>query len=160
MRFADGVYRITIGDSSNVREDSINRILALLLASIAFISIMFWYIRRLTNRIIRLSREADAIGAGDLEAPITVKGEDELAMLGSEMDSMRRSVIERMSGERRAWEANSVILTCSRARSTLRRISLGSRPMFSGAKATSSSTMEETIWLSGFWNTMPAVLRI
>ena len=111
MRFADGVYRIAIGDSSNVREDNINRILAVLLASITFISIMFWYIRRLTNRIIRLSREADAIGAGDLEAPITVKGEDELAMLATEMDSMRRSVIERMSGERRAWEANSELIT-------------------------------------------------
>lgn len=111
MRFADGVYRIAIGDSSNVREDNINRILAVLLASIAFIAIMFWYIRRLTNRIIRLSREADVIGAGDLEAPITVKGEDELAMLATEMDSMRRSVIERMSGERRAWEANSELIT-------------------------------------------------
>ena len=76
MRFADGVYRIAIGDSSNVREDNINRILAVLLASIAFILIMFWYIRRLTNRIIRLSREAEVIGAGDLEAPITVKGEE------------------------------------------------------------------------------------
>ena len=111
MRFADGVYRIAIGDSSNVREDNINRILAVLLASIAFILIMFWYIRRLTNRIIRLSREAEVIGAGDLEAPITVKGEDELAALADEMDSMRRSVIERMSGERRAWEANSELIT-------------------------------------------------
>ena len=111
MRFADGVYRVAIGDSSNVREDNINRILSVLLASIAFISIMFWYIRRLTNRIIRLSREAEAIGAGDLEAPITVKGEDELATLAVEMDSMRRSVIERMSGERRAWEANSELIT-------------------------------------------------
>ena len=111
MRFADGVYRIAIGDSSNVREDNINRILSVILGSITFILIMFWYIRRLTNRIIRLSREADVIGAGDLEAPITVKGEDELAMLAAEMDSMRRSVIERMSGERRAWEANSELIT-------------------------------------------------
>ena len=111
MRFYDGVYRIAIGDSSNVREDNINRIIAVLLASIAFILIMFWYIRRLTNRIIRLSREADVIGSGDLEAPITVKGEDELATLAAEMDSMRRSVIERMSGERRAWEANSELIT-------------------------------------------------
>ena len=111
MRFADGVYRIAIGDSSNVREDNINRLLAVLLGSVAFISIMFWYIRRLTNRIIRLSREADAIGAGDLEAPITVRGEDELATLATEMDAMRRSVIERMSGERRAWEANSELIT-------------------------------------------------
>ena len=29
--------------------------------------------------------------------------------------------------------------------------------MFSGPKATSSSTIVATIWLSGFWNTIPAV---
>ena len=33
-------------------------------------------------------------------------------------------------------------------------------PIFSGAKATSSSTMVATSWLSGFWNTMPTVCRM
>ena len=72
---------------------------------------MFSYIRHLTNRIIRLSREAGAIGGGDLEAPINTAGVDELSMLASEMDHMRDAVIERMSGERRAWEANSELIT-------------------------------------------------
>lgn len=111
LRFADGVYLIAISDSSNVREDNINRLLAVLLGSVAFISIMFWYIRRLTNRIIRLSREAEVIGSGDLEASITVKGEDELATLAVEMDAMRNAVIERMSGEKKAWEANTELIT-------------------------------------------------
>ncbi len=111
LRFADRLYRIAIVDSSNVREDNINRLIAVLLGAMAFITLMLWYMRRLTNRIIRLSREADAIGAGDLDAPITVRGEDELSMLAEEMDAMRRSVIERMSGERRAWEANSELIT-------------------------------------------------
>ena len=111
MRFDDGTYRIAIGDSSNVREDNINRVIAVVLGSAAFFAILFWYIRRLTNRIIRLSKEADDIGSGDLEAPITVQGEDELAMLAGEMDSMRKSVIERMGNERRAWEANSELIT-------------------------------------------------
>ena len=111
MRFADGVYRIAIVDSSSVREDNINRLIAVLLGAITFVCLMLLYIRRLTSRIIRLSREAAVIGAGELDAPITVRGEDELSMLGREMDGMRRSVIERMSGERRAWEANSELIT-------------------------------------------------
>lgn len=36
---------------------------------------------------------------------------------------------------------------------------LGRYARFSGAKATSSSTMVATIWLSGFWNTMPTFWR-
>ena len=111
MRFADGVYYIAIGDSTQVRENSVNRAIAFLLGGIVFVAIMFWYIRRLTGRIVRLSREADVISAGDLEAPITVAGEDELALLAAEMDGMRHAVIERMSGERRAWEANSELIT-------------------------------------------------
>ena len=111
LRFADGLYYVAIGDSSRTREDGINRLLAVLLGSAAFVSVTLWYMQRLTRRIIRLSREADAIGEGDLEAPITVSGEDELAVLGREMDAMRRSVIDRMSGERRAWEANSQLIT-------------------------------------------------
>lgn len=111
MRFADGVYHIAIGDSSSVREDTLNRMIAVGLGAAAFFAVMFWFVRRLTQRVIRLSREADAIGAGDLEAPITLQGEDELSQLAQEVDAMRHSVIQRMSGERRAWEANSELIT-------------------------------------------------
>ena len=111
MRFADGIYHIAIGDSSQVREDTLNRILAVILGAVSFLGVMLWYVRRLTRRVIRLSREADEIGDGDLEAPITLQGEDELAQLAQEVDSMRHSVIARMSGERKAWEANSELIT-------------------------------------------------
>src|SRR5699024_6741844 len=55
---------------------------------------------------------------------------------------------------------NSYIPTLLRESSTLFLISLGSMPKFSGPKATSSSTTVATIWLSGFWNTIPAVCLI
>ena len=111
MRFADGIYHIAIGDRSQVREDTLNRILAVILGAVAFLAVMLWYVRRLTRRVIRLSREADVIGDGDLEAPITMQGVDELSQLAQEVDSMRHSVIARMSGERKAWEANSELIT-------------------------------------------------
>ena len=111
MRFADGVYHIAIGDNSQVHEDNLNRFFALAVAALAFLLVMLWFIRRLTRRVIRLSREADAIGDGDLEAPITLTGEDELSQLAQEVDAMRHSVIARMFGEREAWEANSELIT-------------------------------------------------
>ncbi|MBQ3481104.1 MAG: HAMP domain-containing histidine kinase [Oscillospiraceae bacterium] len=111
MRFADGEYQIAIGDSSQNRERNVFLIGSLVLAAVAFIAVMFFYIRRVTDRIIGLSEEAVVIGRGDLEAPITASGGDEISVLASEMDNMRRSVIERMGNEKRAWEANSELIT-------------------------------------------------
>ena len=50
--------------------------------------------------------------------------------------------------------------TVASASSTRWRISGEGTPRFSGAKATSSSTTLATIWLSGFWNTMPTRRRM
>ena len=111
MRFADGIYHIAIGDSTAVREDNVNRIIAVLLGSLTFVTVMLLYIRRVTRRIVQLSREAGAIGGGDLDGPITVSGGDEIAALAADMDQMRHAVIQRMGNERRAWEANSELIT-------------------------------------------------
>lgn len=111
MRFSDGEYQIAIGDSSQNRERVVFLVGSLVLAAVAFIAVMFFYIRRVTDRIIDLSEEAVVIGRGDLEAPINVAGGDEISVLAAEMDNMRRSVIERMGNEKRAWEANSELIT-------------------------------------------------
>ena len=111
MRFSDGEYQIAIGDNSQQRERSFFLIGSLILAAVAFVAVMLIYIRRVTDRIIELSEEATVIGAGDLEAPIHTEGGDEISLLAKEMDNMRDSVIERMGNEKRAWEANSELIT-------------------------------------------------
>ncbi len=111
LRFADGVYQIAIGDSSQNRELAVNTILAVALAGVTFIAIQLRYTGKLTRRIVSLSREAAEVSAGDLEKPIAARGVDEIAALARDMDAMRRSVIERMGNERRAWEANSELIT-------------------------------------------------
>ena len=50
--------------------------------------------------------------------------------------------------------------TAARLSSTRFQISSVGTPIFSGPNPTSSSTTWAMIWLSGFWNTMPASLRI
>lgn len=111
MRFVDGVYQIAIADTSQNRELAVNTILAVVLAGFSFIAIQSRYTGLLTRRIVALSKEAAEVSAGDLETAITAKGEDEIAALAKDMDTMRCSVIERMGNERRAWEANSELIT-------------------------------------------------
>ena len=111
MHFSDGIYRIAISDTSQIREAAMNRITAVIVASGVFIFIVLGYVGRLTKRIYKLTGEAAEIGGGDLDHEITVSGRDELSMLARHMDYMRRSVIERMGNERRAWQANTELIT-------------------------------------------------
>ena len=111
MRFADGIYYVAITDNTRVREDLLNQVMALVVAVLVLVSVLFWYTNRLTWKIIRLSQEAATIGAGDLDGVITVDGVDEIAALASDIDGMRDAIIERMGNEKRAWEANSELIT-------------------------------------------------
>jgi signal transduction histidine kinase len=111
MRFSDGLYYIAIDDNTYNREIMLNNFAAIIAASVIFLLVMLSYVRMLTLRIIRLSDEAQEIGKGDLDHPITVDGSDEIAMLSKEMDNMRCSVIERMGNEKKAWQANSELIT-------------------------------------------------
>ena len=111
IRFADGLYQVAIGDNSQVRQRQLVNIAAFVAAGISFLLLFMWYTGRLTRRIINLSKEAAAVTAGDLERSITAPGNDELSALADSVDEMRRSVIERMGNEKRAWEANTELIT-------------------------------------------------
>ena len=111
MRFSDGLYYISITDNSRTREDMLNRGMAAAVATVVLVSVLFWYTSRLTRRIIRLSQETATVGSGDLNADITVDGSDEIAGLAADIDGMRDAIIERMGNEKRAWEANSELIT-------------------------------------------------
>ena len=111
IRFSDGLYQVAIGDNSEVRQRQLVNIAAFAVAGVSFLLLFMWYTGRLTRRIISLSREAAAVSAGDLERSIAAAGNDELSALADSVDEMRRSVIERMGNEKRAWEANTELIT-------------------------------------------------
>lgn len=111
MRFSDGIYPLTISENSQTRKYALCTFVSVLLACMGIIVIMLIYVHRVTFRVISLADCACEIGRGDLSREIHVRGRDELAMLGREMDDMRRSIIERMDSERAAWQANSSLIT-------------------------------------------------
>ena len=111
IRFSDGLYQVAIGDNSQVRQRLLVSIASFAAAGVCFLLLFMWYTGRLTRRIIALSKEAAAVSAGDLERVIEAPGEDELSVLADSVDEMRRSVIERMGNEKRAWEANTELIT-------------------------------------------------
>ena len=111
IRFADGLYQIAIDDSSQLLQRQVVRIVSFAVASLGFLLLDLWYMQRLTRRIISLSREAAEVSSGDLNRSISAPGADEVSALAASMDEMRRSVITRLGSEKRAWEANTELIT-------------------------------------------------
>ena len=111
VRFNDGLHQVAISDGSDARQRIIVGVTSVFISCLAFILLNMWYTQRLTDRIIRLSKDAAEVSSGDLEKSIAADGCDEISTLASSMDEMRRSVMERMGNESRAWEANAELIT-------------------------------------------------
>ena len=111
VRFADGLYQIAIVDSSQNHMRQLLRMFSFGAACLCLLAVNAWYTGRLTRRIIALSKEAALVSAGDLERSVASDGDDELDALADSMDEMRRSVIARLGSEKKAWEANTELIT-------------------------------------------------
>lgn len=111
LRFSDGLYLVAIVDSSESREYILADFSAMAIAAGSMILLLLLYMNRLTKRIINLSKAATIVSSGKLEMSISAPGSDELSSLARAMDEMRQSVIEQMSSESRAWQANNELIT-------------------------------------------------
>ena len=111
VRFADGLYQIAIDDTSQLLQRQVVRIVSFAVACLGFLLLHLWYMRRLTGRIIALSKEASKVSSGDLYRSIAAPGSDEVSALAASMDEMRQSVITQLGSEKRAWEANTELIT-------------------------------------------------
>ena len=111
LRFSDGLYLVAIVDSSESREYVLADFSAMAIAAWSMILLLLLYMNRLTKRIINLSKAATIVSSGKLEMSISAPGSDELSSLARAMDEMRQSVIEQMSSESRAWQANNELIT-------------------------------------------------
>lgn len=110
IQCADGAVHIFAAPAA-LRYAGLGRVAGLLLALLGFCLVVVPYIVRLLRRIRALSREAEILMAGDLEHSIHVEGRDELSGLGEDIERLRRSVLERIQGEREAVAANSRLIT-------------------------------------------------
>ena len=110
VQCADGTIYVSTSPASQGYE-GLGRIAGLLLALVSFCVVVVPYIVRTLRRIGALSRETGVLMAGDLEHAVHVAGRDEISGLGEDIERLRRSVLERLAGEREAVGANSRLIT-------------------------------------------------
>ena len=111
ISFMDGTLLVTFVDNTESFLKSFVIAVSLLVSAIFFAVLMLLYFNRITGRISKLAKTVKAVGEGDMERRIYDGGNDEIGSLALDVNSMRNSVVENMSKEREAWEANAGLIT-------------------------------------------------
>ena len=109
--FVDGTLLVTVVDYT---EDFLYvgvLVGALASAVVVLAIIVTFYFAKMTRRINHLAHTVKLVEGGNLDLPIALEGNDEITALARDVNSMRNSVVDNMTKERQAWEANSALIT-------------------------------------------------
>ena len=109
--FVDGTLLVTVVDYT---EDFLYvgvLVMALACAVVVLAIIISFHFAKMTRRINHLAHNVKLVEGGNLELPIEAEGNDEITALARDVNSMRNSVVDNMTKEKQAWEANSALIT-------------------------------------------------
>lgn len=109
--FVDGTLLITIVDFTEEAMTNVVFAISIIsaLAVIALIAIV--YFSTVAKRINTLAANVRRIEEGDMDHRISESGNDEISDLASDVNSMRDAIVDNMTKEKRAWEANAGLIT-------------------------------------------------
>ncbi|MBQ3668582.1 MAG: HAMP domain-containing histidine kinase [Clostridia bacterium] len=121
-------------------------VICAVLAFAAFALCLTLLVRKKTSYISILSKQLDVMSAGELNTPMTVRGNDELTDLAKNMDRMRLSFIERLENEERMNKnASSLLTDMSHDLRTPLTALMGYLDILDGGKATNEEQKQKYI---------------
>lgn len=109
--FVDGTLLITVVDYTEEFVYNLVYAISLVSAFLVIAVLMIIGFTHTASRLNRLAQKVQTVESGNLELPITVEGNDEISALANDVNSMRNAVIDNMTKERQAWEANAELIT-------------------------------------------------
>lgn len=111
VTFADGPAEVVVYANDTYRWFTNLTIGSLVLSLLTFLFVFLWGSRGLVRYICRLSAEIKAMEGGDLDVPITQKGNHELSDLAKSLDSMRCAFKEQREREASIFRASQTMIT-------------------------------------------------
>lgn len=147
--FRDGLFDVCIVDYSDDTLQNVGYIALFVLSCVVFITIIIVYFGREVSRIRRLTEEVIKVSNDDMTGTITTKGSDEICLLASNVDSMRNTLIDQLSREKEAWQANSDLVTAmAHDIRTPLTVMAGYLELMAGKEYTSEEELDEYIRIS------------
>lgn len=108
--FLDGTCYAVIYDTSDAQLYNLTRACAVLAGVVVLALTLLHYNRRVTRRVVAVSREVQSIEQGDLYLQLEATGNDELSQLTRSVEQMRLSLLRKTSEEQRALRQNSDLI--------------------------------------------------
>ena len=109
--FYDGFYYVYLELYKEQALYQIMLIVRIILCVGSFMAIVVLYNARVLKRIIHLSQKVQTVSEGDLDAEIMPTDNDEIGRLAESVDAMRDSIVDRLNSEKKAWDANTQLIT-------------------------------------------------
>ena len=109
--FVDGTLLVTIVDFTEEVMGNIVFAISITSALIVIALFAIIYFSAVAGRIKTLAAKVRRIEKGDMEYRIRESGNDEISDLASDVNSMRDAIVDNMTKEKRAWEANAGLIT-------------------------------------------------
>ena len=111
VAFSDGVCAVTIGHQFSPIYATINFLITTIVFATVFFTITSSFNNYLKFRLKNLSKQVSSVSAEELNSPISLGGRDELAILASDIETMRSNLIEKINSENKAWKTNQELIT-------------------------------------------------
>lgn len=109
--FADGTAGVYLYAPFEFRYYVIQELVILGLCILFFFVLLLLGIRNRIHYVRVLENDIEVMEGGELERPVTVRGDDELGTLAEKLEAMRLSLLHQGEAERRATEANRSLVT-------------------------------------------------
>lgn len=111
LRIADGVLLASVVDYTEYLYYDLANVLSLVAAAATLAIVMMLYFYDLTRRITHLAADVTVVSDGDMHHQVVSRGRDEIAVLSTNVEQMRLSLLENIRKEREAMDANTELIT-------------------------------------------------
>ena len=111
MDLSDGAVMIALNDFSEFYYYNVSASLNFVISLLVFVFVMLLRIRKIINRIKRLQSDVAVVSYSDMNHQITIDGNNDVAKLAANVETMRIAILDNLRKEKEARDANTELIT-------------------------------------------------
>lgn len=111
IEFSDGKVQVLMEYNFALRYSVFATVIEVVLSSLLFLTLFLLGCRKTVQYIRQICRDIQGMEGGDLDTPVTIKGNDDLTTLSESLEAMRVAFSEQQEQSARAYAANQQLIS-------------------------------------------------